>query len=384
MNSFYIAWNMVKRTLGSKKGWLAFLLIPSLVVSAAIGFIGREEGGVTVLVVNEDQGSFGEYVLKEMAARPEYTVKLLDNVWELKEAIIEKRGQAGFVLPADFSRELLAGGSPVIQSYELNVNEATAVMNVHLDGITGRMVSAAAAAKASSGSADSRSEALANILEQAGKHTVGAETGDLKLAPKPGLTTITGFTLMFLMSLVLSTVSLVIEDRTKMTMARMYTAPVKAAEIAAGNFLGSFVVGSLQIFFVLVITRLVIGYDYGVPFLSQFAVLAAFMLVSLGLASTVAGLIKNPGNASMINSMVVTPTSMLGGCFWPISIMPDYLQKLSNFMPQTWTIQAIEKMAAGASLADVRLPLAILGLMAVVLLAVGSAILQPSENKVRM
>ncbi|MFC9776863.1 hypothetical protein [Paenibacillus chitinolyticus] len=41
-------------------------------------------------------------------------------------------------------------------------------------------------------------------------------------------------------------------------------------------------------------------------------------------------------------------------------------------------------MAAGASLADVRLPLAILRLMAVVLLAVGSAILQPSENKARM
>ncbi|MFS0839489.1 ABC transporter permease [Paenibacillus sp. 1P03SA] len=384
MNSFYIAWNMVKRTLGSKKGFMAFLLIPSLVVSAAIGFIGREEGRVNILVVNEDQGSFGGHVLREMAARPEYTIEVLDNAGELKEAIIEKRGQAGFVLPAGFSRELLEGGSPVIQTYELNVNEATAVMNVRLNEITGRMVSAAAAAKASTGSAEDRDTALANILAEAGKHTVSAETGDLKLAPKPGLNNITGFTLMFLMSLVLSTVSLVIEDRAKMTMARMYTAPVKAAEIAAGNFLGSFVVGSLQILFVLVMTRLVIGYDYGVPFLSQFVVLAAFMLVSLGLASTVAGIIKNPGNASMINSMVVTPTSMLGGCFWPISIMPDYLQKLSNFMPQTWTIQAIEKMAAGASLTDVRLPLAILALMAVVLLAVGSAILRPSENKVRM
>ncbi|MFF2155759.1 hypothetical protein ACFVVQ_10620 [Paenibacillus chitinolyticus] len=41
-------------------------------------------------------------------------------------------------------------------------------------------------------------------------------------------------------------------------------------------------------------------------------------------------------------------------------------------------------MAAEASLAHVRLPLTILKLMAVVLLAVGSAILQPSEDKARM
>jgi ABC-2 type transport system permease protein len=104
------------------------------------------------------------------------------------------------------------------------------------------------------------------------------------------------------------------------------------------------------------------------------------MMVSLGLASTVAGLIRNGQNAAMINSMIVTPTCMLGGCFWPLAIMPEFMQKIANFIPQKWAIEAVEIAATGGTLSDIALPLAILSLMAVILLAVGSAVLRPSER----
>lgn len=103
------------------------------------------------------------------------------------------------------------------------------------------------------------------------------------------------------------------------------------------------------------------------------------MLVSMGLASTVAGLIRNPKNANMLNSLVIMPTCMIGGCFWPISFMPDYMQRLANFVPQKWAIQAVETISAGGTLSDITLPLLILFGMAAILLTVGSAILRPSQ-----
>ncbi|MMZ68759.1 ABC-2 type transporter [compost metagenome] len=82
----------------------------------------------------------------------------------------------------------------------------------------------------------------------------------------------------------------------------------------------------------------------------------------------------------MLNSLIITPTCMLGGCFWPLSVMPDYMQKIANVVPQKWTIQAVETISAGGTLSDIRMPLLILGIMALILLTVGSAILRPTQT----
>ncbi|MNI99561.1 hypothetical protein D3C73_1586710 [compost metagenome] len=59
--------------------------------------------------------------------------------------------------------------------------------------------------------------------------------------------------------------------------------------------------------------------------------------------------------------------------------MPDYMQKAANFVPQKWAIEAAELAATGSGWSELWLPFAVLGLMAAVLLAIGSAILRPSE-----
>ncbi|MNC65353.1 hypothetical protein D3C75_1156310 [compost metagenome] len=51
-------------------------------------------------------------------------------------------------------------------------------------------------------------------------------------------------------------------------------------------------------------------------------------------------------------------------------------------MPQKWVIQALEQLSAGDPLSSVTTPLSILGLMALILLVVGSAILRPQDSRV--
>ncbi|MMZ59193.1 ABC-2 type transporter [compost metagenome] len=106
------------------------------------------------------------------------------------------------------------------------------------------------------------------------------------------------------------------------------------------------------------------------------------MLVAMGISSAVAGLIRNTQQASIINSLIITPTCMIGGCFWPISFMPEFMQKAANFVPQKWTIEAVEILSSGNGLSDITVPLLILGLMALILLAFGSAVLRPSDANV--
>ncbi|WP_334077471.1 ABC transporter permease [Paenibacillus sanfengchensis] len=377
MNSLTIAWNMIRQTVGTKKGMIMHILLPCIVISLAVALLGQERPlGVQIVYVNQDTGKAGAYLLEELAAKPNYSLKEVGSEDALREEVTENRAEAGFMIPSGFTDLLLAGQKPKLPMYELKMSEGTYTLRLTLEELA-----RGAAAMAGLVSA-SQPDVFGAVLDQTRKHAVSPDKTDLQLYPKPGLNVVTGFTLMFLMSLVGSTVGKILEERRRRTMARMYSAPVRAWEITLGHFLGSFTVGISQIALVLIFSGYVLKYDYDVPMLLHFIVLAAFMLVAMGIASAVAGIMRNPQNVGMLNSLIITPTCMLGGCFWPISYMPEFMQKAANFVPQKWAIEAVEKLSAGGGLGTITLPLLILGLMALILLAIGSSILRPAEANV--
>ncbi len=51
--------------------------------------------------------------------------------------------------------------------------------------------------------------------------------------------------------------------------------------------------------------------------------------------------------AGGVISMVNIPMLMVGGCFWPKEIMPEFMQTLSNFMPTAWFLNGAEKILDG-------------------------------------
>jgi ABC-2 type transport system permease protein len=63
--------------------------------------------------------------------------------------------------------------------------------------------------------------------------------------------------------------------------------------------------------------------------------------------------------------------TMLGGAYFPVSVLPGWLQKVAAFIPITHSLDALRlTMLKGSSVAQVAEPLAILGLMAAVLLPI--------------
>lgn len=54
-----------------------------------------------------------------------------------------------------------------------------------------------------------------------------------------------------------------------------------------------------------------------------------------------------------MSSLIITPISMLGGLFWDINMMPDFLQKISKFLPTAWGINAAAVLLEGKPLSDI-------------------------------
>ena len=358
--------------------------MPAIVLAGLISLTsGSSESQSVVLYTNLDQGRAGEHVLAELTRTGDYKLVPMVDEAALKNAVIEQKGISAILIPDLYSEDLLEGKFPQVSIYELKATEASIMFKMKMTEIADRLEETTAMVASKVPTPEAREKQLDVLLQKVEQHNVGSIRTDYNLYPKMGLTTVTGFTLLFLMGLVTSSVTLIMDDRRQRTMLRMFSAPVRSSEIAIGNFLGSFTVGIIQIVVMLMIGKWVLRYDYGLPMFTYFLILAAFMLVSMGIASTVAGMIRNPNNAGMLNMLILTPTSMLGGCFWPISIMPDYMKKAANFVPQKWAIEAVDIASTGGSWTELWLPFAILGLMAAVLLTIGSTILRPGEAGVR-
>lgn len=383
MNSLFIAYNMLRRTLLQKKSFLMYLLIPAGVVSFIIGVMGQQqEHRVDIAYINMDQGPFGAHLLQELKLLPDYRLQEQSSEADLKETVTKQKAGGAFVIPEGFSETLLKGAAPQVDMYQLSVSEAAVTLKITLDSILTGYQGTVDVHRKQGLQDKSLQEAMEKTLTQMEKHQVKAQVTDLNLYVNPNMHLVIGFMLMFMMGVINNTISVIMEDRRMRTMARTFTAPVRSIEIMLGNFIGSFLVGTLQVLVILIVTRYVTNFEFGLAFFSQFVMLEFFLLASMGIASAVAGMVKNVSNMGMINSLVVTPTCMLGGCFWPISLMPEWMQKIANFVPQKWVIDAIQQMAAGHSLSQMWMHMGVLTLFALILLGVGTVILKPEDAEV--
>jgi ABC-2 type transport system permease protein len=377
MNSWLIAANLIRRTIGNVKGFLLFILLPAVVTAAMVGLVASAGGGrAAVGYADLDGGEAARYVVRALEQTGRYKLFRYETDREAADMVADREVAAGFVIPAGFEDDWLAGRGPRFTLVRLMLDEKSVMLETDLDGIARTMTGAAAAAE-QAGTPDVREAAMA-VLDRHLLGLVGGQKMDTGRDNSMDFLAV-GFSLMFLMMLINQSVAVVVEDRRTRTMERVYAAPVRSLDIAAGNFFGSVFIGTLQVLAIAALIRLVFGYDYGVPAWMQIVVMECFILAALGIASAVAGFIRNTRNLNIINTLIMTPTCMIGGCFWPIDVMPAFMRKLANFVPQKWAIEAMELGASGASLAGIALPLGILLLFAAVLLGFGAAVLRPEQ-----
>jgi len=382
MPSLVIAAMLVRRMFASRRDVLTSLILPAVVLAVIVGlFASQLDAKARITVWNGDEGAYGRQLTAMIEQETMYDIKYVSSGTEeqQKQLVQDGDADAAIIIPAGFSAQLLAGGKPQIVMYRMNEQLWNASLHLALQAETERMHHAAALL-ASNGALNETN--LTKLLEQDGKRLVASTEAETRIGSAISQPMVIGLMLMFVLLLVTRSISLIMEDREQRTMARMFTAPVRAAQIALGNFLGSFLVGTIQLAIMVTLSCYAFGYDPGFAPIKLFLLLECFLLAAVGLSSAFAGLVRNGMQVGQMSTIIITPTCMLSGCFWPISMMPEYMQKLANFIPQKWVLEAADRLSAGGSGADIAIPVLILILFALVLLAFGAAVLRPSRKAV--
>jgi len=385
MRLFLIAKNLLKRTIGTLRGFGVFVLIPSFILSMAVLLFGGDSQDTIhrVHVVNLDHGELGAALMEELEKKENYLIFPLEHPDRLKEMVATRQTNEAFIIPENFTEKVLSGQKAEIEMVLLNIEAKNAALRIMLDSLIDGMRETARHFR-HNGPSDPESVAseIAKVLRYENVTTTKSPESLWKHTSNNGIAEVNRMMLVFIMGIISYAVIMIVHDRQHHLLSRIYTAPVSSTEIVLGNFLGSLIVGTIQIALILFITRYLFGYTYGeIPVFMQWAVLEMFLLASLGIAAIVGGLAKDSNYIGLVYILVILPTCMIGGCFWSIDDMPWFLQKLSYFVPQSWTLNAIQELDRGAGLLDILPNLSILALFAAVFLLFGGYIFRPNESE---
>jgi ABC-type multidrug transport system permease subunit len=98
-----------------------------------------------------------------------------------------------------------------------------------------------------------------------------------------------------------------------------------------------------------------------------YAGLVAFLGILLG------SLARTEGQAVGIGVLASNVLAALGGCWWPIEVTPEWMQRLALFLPTGWAMDALHKLVNFGAPAASALPHVLVMLAASVVAAALSA-----------
>ncbi len=187
--------------------------------------------------------------------------------------------------------------------------------------------------------------------------------------------------LLFVFLISLAGSATLIQARRYRVIARTLVAPVSTTTVVGGQALGRFVIAGFQGAYIMVVTALLFGVDWG-DLTAAVLVLAAFAAVAAGGAMVIGSALDNDNAASGVGVGAGLVLAALGGGMLPLELFPDGMRTIANFTPHAWAYEAFAEIQRhDGTVVDVLPELGVLVGMAAVLLALGSWLLRRSLTR---
>ncbi|HZL46685.1 MAG TPA: ABC transporter permease [Opitutaceae bacterium] len=163
-----------------------------------------------------------------------------------------------------------------------------------------------------------------------------------------------GYAIMFLLFAVSGSATTLFEEKNSGVFQRLLSSPVRPAHILWARFLFGVILGLVQITALFCAGRVFFGLDI-------FHHAGALLAVSLSAAAAcsafgmlIAAIAPSAAAANGIATFVVISMSAVGGAWFPVSFMPDYIQRVSKFTLVYWSVEGFaDVLWAGRSLLEV-------------------------------
>jgi ABC-2 type transport system permease protein len=156
-----------------------------------------------------------------------------------------------------------------------------------------------------------------------------------------------GFLIMIMLLSACNMSEIILLEKENRTYFRLLSTPINARKYLISNVIVNMIVMTIQVFITLTIMKNVFHIGMNISFWEAAFVMFLFSLISVGLSLVIISFSNSRSAASALQNLIITPTVMLSGCFWPVEVMPNALQNIAKFLPQRWTLDTLTKLQEG-------------------------------------
>lgn len=383
-----------KRTLG-------FILIMPLLMILIFGYtFGGEVSNIKVTVVNLDRpASINAIDLSNITRTQTVTASmgksLADHIDadalsvqpapaapdDARQQVRDGKIWAAIIIPQNFTREFLHGTLEVKVAFPgISFNtSAHGTVLVYVDGSNPNIAGAVMAKIGDALGKAIESFAQDNHIQMrkpAASLSVEYAYGskDLRFIDyfAPG---VMAFAVMMVTTMI--TIIVFVQERSTGTLSRLLASPATEGEIVVGYAAAFALIGMAQSLVVLSAAILIFDVSVAGNLLIAFLVVLLLAVGHQGLGIMLSAGARNELQAIQFIPLVLFPSILLAGLFWPVESIPGILRPLSNFIPLSYAIDALRSvMVRGWGIERILLDIGALAFFAALMLALSALLLR--------
>ncbi|MER6185901.1 ABC transporter permease [Streptomyces sp. NPDC001652] len=168
----------------------------------------------------------------------------------------------------------------------------------------------------------------------------------------------------------------IVQTRRTGVYARALAAPVSARTLVLGETIAYLLLSLLQSLLIVAVGALAFDVAWGDP-LAAGVLVAVWALVGTGAGILAGAVFRTPEQVHAVGPTLGIGLGMLGGCMWPLALVPDWLRAAGHAVPHAWAVDAwTTLLSRNGDLAAILRDLGVLAGFATVLLVLASVLLR--------
>lgn len=348
-----------------------FVLILPVAIILLIGAQFGSGGGARVVVTHRG-GPMAQDILSRLSESA-VTIDELAGEDELVDDVERGAAAAGIVIPPDLDQAVTSG--EYVEIGFVSRPDSPGTLQPILMAAVAEATADARVARVVAQQTDLDHQAATQVVseiqtpgveietETVGEALFGVNTGQFSVGAAQEL-------VLFVFLTALTGSAALIQSRQLGVTSRMLSTPTSVGEVVVGEGMGRFLTGLFQGLYIVVITTVAFGVDWGSP-LGWIGLLLALAATGAGAAMLIGSLFDNDQQAGGISVMAGLGLAALGGAMLPLELFSPTMTRIAHLTPHAWAVDGFADLVyRGGSVADVAGEIGVLSAYAALLLLV--------------
>ncbi|MCH0565726.1 MULTISPECIES: ABC transporter permease [unclassified Streptomyces] len=381
MTALAVARATVLRALRDRTALFFMVLLPvAIIVVIGITVNGFDRFRVGIVPAPR-QGPVARELVADLRSGTGLRTRVFRSAEDARNALRRAELDAVVVMPADLDEDVRSGRSvtvPVLVEPSGNAgHSAVSTVSAVVAGHAAKLQAARFAAQEAGGTFETDLD-LARGAERAWSPiAVRTETVDgvSEFLPLGYSYSTPTMLVLFVFVNALAGGAAIVQTRRTGVYTRVLAAPVPSRALVLGETAAYLLLALVQSVLIVGIGALAFGVSWGDP-LAAAALVAVWALVGTGAGVLAGALFRTPEQVHALGPALGITLGMLGGCMWPLALVPGWLRTAGHAAPHAWAVDAWTELLSrgggpGAILTDL---LVLLGFAVALLTAASLAL----------